>query len=177
MGVYVRKDSKFYWLRLERGNGQRSLREPTRIPVEVDRSIAERRYRDRMIELLDRTAVIPEEDSNSAGKARADGSGWCYIYFVTDGELIKIGRAVDVLARVRAMQTGSQRPLCVLATCTAHISLERRLHLHFKASHQGREWFSPDPPLLDLIKRIRDGENPVMELVNSALKSIPPEFE
>lgn len=159
MSVYVRHDSQFYWLYLER-KGKPGIRESTTIPITVDRSFAERRYIQRMTELA---------DLKQPTKPRSDASGWCYIYFVTDGELIKIGRAVNVLARLRAMQTCSQRQLTVLATCTAHISLERRLHIHFKNSNRGREWFAPDPPLMDFIQRIKNGQDPVAELVNRSL--------
>jgi hypothetical protein len=97
---------------------------------------------------------------------RQDTGGWCYVYFVSDGAAIKIGRAVDVVARLRALQVSHQQPLTLLATLLAHRSIEGLLHRRFRTSRVNGEWFQATPDLLALIERVKAGQDVVSDLVN-----------
>lgn len=78
----------------------------------------------------------------------------CWVYFIqhgTDGP-IKIGCALNVRSRVRALQEWNPVPLRLLGYCHGHLNHERALHKRF-AEHRVRgEWFRPVPELLTYIK-------------------------
>ena len=83
------------------------------------------------------------------------------IYFVQDGEYIKIGHCAcnnfgegrsGIEARLGSLQTGNPRPLRILATMEGDIPFERMLHNKFKDWHIQGEWFVGGTVLLDYIK-------------------------
>lgn len=82
MGIYTRPDSTFYWLLLERPNGLRPLREPTKIPAngataiqrKLLREQAQETYTLRMVELARTDYELP---SRTSGTIRfAEYSAW-----------------------------------------------------------------------------------------------------
>jgi hypothetical protein len=160
MGVFQRPDSKFYWLWL-RLPGRKGIRERTNVLAHPEhREFAERVYRDRMMQL----AEAAHGASHRLYRPRADGTGWTYIYFVSDGELVKIGRAVNIVARLRAMQTSHPKPLTVLATMLAHVKFEGIIQQKFRYLRVTREWFRPDADMNDFIQRVHRGEDVVSDL-------------
>lgn len=66
------------------------------------------------------------------------------IYFVTDGEYVKIGFSDDndgVSQRVSALQTGNARRLSLIATIPGGIEEESILHSVFRDLRVRGEWF------------------------------------
>lgn len=79
-------------------------------------------------------AAVPEFDS--------------YVYFISDGALerrnavVKIGYAVNLDDRLRALQTGYPHPLSIVAVLPgAPFRLESDLHQLFRADRLNGEWF------------------------------------
>jgi len=177
MGVFTRPDSPWFWFWLERP-GQKGVKE--RSPIRnrpENRALAQVAYETRMSEISRGIYVHSHVTPlKRAPVPRVDTSGWCYIYFVSDGELIKIGRAVNVQARLRAMQTSASKPLVLLAVLGAHISVERLLHRHFKFCRRSRgEWFTPHPELISVIEAINQGRDPLPELLQHS-QAVPEIF-
>ena len=63
------------------------------------------------------------------------------IYFVEGGDLVKIGMAEDVPARVARMQTGSPIQLRLLGSMPGDRDVERALHRRFRDLRVRGEWF------------------------------------
>jgi hypothetical protein len=65
------------------------------------------------------------------------------VYFITDGEYIKIGYAYDLKERLIALQIGSSRVLRVVRSFFSMYPYEEEqlLHQKYKASHVRGEWF------------------------------------
>ncbi len=82
---------------------------------------------------------------------RGNQPGW--VYYVEIGDRIKVGYSADVRRRMRAYPPGS----LLLAVEPGDTALERQRHRQF-AEHltDGREWFNPDPQLLDHIRALTD---------------------
>lgn len=77
-----------------------------------------------------------------------------HVYFVQVGRdgPIKIGRAIDVEGRVKALQTASAWPLRLLAVVVyAGPALEARLHRLFANDRLTGEWFRPSQLLREVI--------------------------
>lgn len=95
---------------------------------------------------------------------RRSVEGWCYIYFIRDGDCIKIGRAINPHSRLEALQTGHKNPLSLVAAIPAHADLEPALHELFEPISVGHEWFMCTRELVEFIERLNTGENPVAVL-------------
>jgi hypothetical protein len=78
------------------------------------------------------------------------------VYFVQSvhGGPIKIGRAEDVFARLRELQTGSPVRLLLVATTHGNALEETALHQAFVMHHLHGEWFAPAPQLLAHIRSL-----------------------
>jgi len=87
--------------------------------------------------------------------------GWCYVYFVSAGTAIKIGRALDPVTRVERLQVGHPDKLVLLAAVPAHASFEQAVHRRFAAGRLNGEWFELTADLSDFIKQLQTGVNPV----------------
>lgn len=71
------------------------------------------------------------------------------VYFVTDGEFVKIGIARLFAKRLSGLQTGSPRELKALCVCMFDDFIwaqkyEKLLHDHFIDKHIRGEWFKID---------------------------------
>lgn len=82
-----------------------------------------------------------------------------YVYFIADGEFVKIGKANDVNQRKLSLETGNPRDLITLGTISCDseaesYSLEKKLHHHFEPWHHRGEWFVVGPQILDFISTI-----------------------
>jgi hypothetical protein len=88
-----------------------------------------------------------------APKPRAAIAG---VYFVRQGDYIKIGVSIDVPARVRGLQTSSPTPLELLAVLPGKEPEEKSLHVRFSHLRASGEWFRAAPELLDYIAKVGD---------------------
>lgn len=70
---------------------------------------------------------------------------------------VKIGCANFPLKRLDDLMAWSPFPLEVVATVDGDLSLERRLHGIFAASHTHKEWFAPSVELDSLIGELKRG--------------------
>lgn len=70
------------------------------------------------------------------------------VYFITDGEFIKIGKANDPNQRLSELQTGNPKPLWIIKQIKGDEKQERRLHQIFKSWHHRGEWFKSTPEML-----------------------------
>jgi Meiotically Up-regulated Gene 113 (MUG113) protein len=163
MGVFERPDSPYFWIYLEPARAK----ERTDVPRQPgNRELAERVYQQRMKTLVksrlshQRYRLLSNQDSFHSR------AGWCYIYFISNGELVKIGRAIDVLKRLQSMQTSSAEPLTVLATFIGNVELEHLIHRRFASDRLKGEWFNATPDLMRFIKRRQAGIDPMAELAN-----------
>ena len=95
------------------------------------------------------------------GLLRRSLTGWCYIYFIQDGDAVKIGRAVDPNRRLDELQTAHKGELSLVAAVPAHASLEGAFHEKFAALQIGREWFTLSKSLVDFINELKTGVNPI----------------
>lgn len=81
------------------------------------------------------------------------------IYFITDGEFIKVGTAGNVRARISGLTGGNARKLTLLASCGGGKRLEKRLHHVLpRRAVPSREWYRPSTVLSDLIASVAAGD-------------------
>jgi hypothetical protein len=168
MGIYIRKDSPYYWLVLPR-EGARCLREKTKILVDGgtslgsarNRQLADSQYRLRMQQLAE-GQEIPSRPATTGVQSLV------YVYFVGDGELVKIGRTINMEGRLAALQTSHHRKLELLALAVGDPKSETTLHRRFSAGRTRGEWFRRDTPgLMELIDVIKD--HPGMPLMMATI--------
>jgi len=70
------------------------------------------------------------------------------VYFITDGEFIKIGKSENPIDRMKKMQTGNARELKMLATYQCYDEdLEGYIHKRFATYRFRGEWFFPSKEL------------------------------
>lgn len=86
-----------------------------------------------------------------------------HVYFVTDGECIKVGFSREPKSRLGALQVGNARNLRLLATVPGTEEIESALHL--KLAHlrlpDRREWFRDrDYEIIHLIESLMAAANP-----------------
>lgn len=67
----------------------------------------------------------------------ADG----YVYFISDGEAVKIGFSEKPLRRIKGLQSGHPKPLTLLGTIPASVMDEMALHKRFDHLRIQGEWF------------------------------------
>ena len=171
MSVFSRPDSPYWWLWLETApKGQQKVR--TNVPIGTSathrrdsRKLADDVYFQRMNELARIAAAVAHNNGTPIRTIlkplRRSPSGWCYVYIVQQGALVKIGRAVDVNERLRTLQTGNGRGFQVLATIPAHAAIEVAIQARFKHLREQGEWFRLDPDLAAFIERVQQGANPI----------------
>ncbi len=95
-----------------------------------------------------------------AGLVRS-ADGWCYVYFVSAGDRVKIGRATDVGRRFLTLQTAHAADLKLVLAIPAHAALEGAIHRRFAHLKTRGEWFRLEPDLLAFIDAVRQGANPI----------------
>ena len=90
------------------------------------------------------------------------------VYFITDGEYTKIGKAKCPYTRLKALQTANARVLSLLYSFPGGVNVEKKLHTYFKEyqSEANNEWFKiphiklrgmlVDYGMLDLAKASHD---------------------
>ncbi len=80
------------------------------------------------------------------------------VYFISDGEAIKIGFSGSAIVRMGDLQTSHHRPLKIMLTIPGTMDDERKMHQKFKHLRIAGEWFKPAP---DLMAFIEAGGNPI----------------
>ena len=76
------------------------------------------------------------------------------VYFITDGQLVKIGFAKKPLNRIAALQTASSKPLSLLARMRGSYQLEHFIHTKFKHLNERGEWFRLTTSLVHFINNV-----------------------
>lgn len=77
-----------------------------------------------------------------------------FIYFVSDGEFIKIGWSKNWKKRIAILQIANPKPLKVLGVCTGTVLQENRLHLEFERHRVSGEWHADHPEIHEHIASI-----------------------
>ena len=78
------------------------------------------------------------------------------VYFITDGELVKIGISRKKSSRLSALQTANGRKLEMLFDVPGGKPQESRLHRRFSNQSTVGEWFTMDGDLESWIEQIRE---------------------
>lgn len=91
---------------------------------------------DDLRDIIGRWTLYP----NQGGKIKA------YVYFISDGEYIKIGKANSIKNRIKSLQTGNARKLFVkfILPCEGEFVaklLEGELHEYYASKRLEGEWF------------------------------------
>lgn len=73
------------------------------------------------------------------------------VYFLRDGDCIKIGTSTNVSTRVSGGQTMNPRELVLIGSVPGDQQLEANLHRKFWHLHARGEWFEATPELLAFI--------------------------
>lgn len=73
------------------------------------------------------------------------------VYFIFDGEFIKIGVSEKIISRLSELQTGNARRLVLLGYLEGGVELEQRLHLRFNHLRRNGEWFQDDAKIRTFI--------------------------
>jgi hypothetical protein len=76
-------------------------------------------------------------------KTKPDLEGRGFVYFISGGGLIKIGRAFNPFSRLKDLQLGSPVKLTLGCAVPGGADLEGTLHQFFAAERQHGEWFHP----------------------------------
>jgi len=82
-----------------------------------------------------------------------------FVYYLSDGEHVKIGYTKDWNERSKKYRTHSAREITVLAIRPGYKSEETALHRKFKVYRKRGDWFYPGEAILDHIKRTVDELN------------------
>lgn len=78
------------------------------------------------------------------------------VYFIGNGEAIKIGVSEDIGSRFQHLQTASHLPLRLLAVVPgASREVEQGLHREFQHLRLGGEWFRPGEEILERVAQLR----------------------
>lgn len=84
---------------------------------------------------------------------RIGGSRRKMIYFIVCGDLVKIGRASNVRARLASLQTGNPMPMMLLGEIHGDKTVEFDLHQLFYSFRVRGEWFRYDGELRAFIEK------------------------
>lgn len=73
-----------------------------------------------------------------------------FIYCISDGEHVKIGRSHNPLQRLSILQPGNPRPLTLVGVIPTRdqVKREREIHLKYRGQHVFGEWFLPTEAMI-----------------------------
>ncbi len=77
-----------------------------------------------------------------------------YVYFISDGKYIKIGKSAKPMKRLEQLQTSNARELKLLGIIPGSSVKENELHSMFNNLHVRGEWFKLDNSILLYIESI-----------------------
>lgn len=80
-----------------------------------------------------------------------------HIYFITDGEAVKIGFSQDVIRRMGNMQTENARDLKLLTSIQGSIDDEIAIQRRFRHLHIRGDWFRLEGDLIEFIGTLPAG--------------------
>lgn len=80
-----------------------------------------------------------------------------FVYFISDGEAVKIGFSAIPESRMTNLQGGSPRDLKMLGKFPASLDNEQALHRKYKPSWIRGEWFRLDKDVMALIEALKGG--------------------
>jgi len=75
-----------------------------------------------------------------------------YVYFISDGNAVKIGTSDDPIRRLRDLQTGNPRLLDLLGI--SRLQTESEFHEIFKDYHLRGEWYELNKKILDYCENL-----------------------
>ena len=75
-----------------------------------------------------------------------------YVYFISDGEFVKIGVSKNYQMRLVSLQTANPRKLKLLGVLEGDSYEERNLHNQFDQFRVGGEWFELSPEIQNFIQ-------------------------
>lgn len=78
------------------------------------------------------------------------------LYFIACGDVVKIGKAVDVNARIKILQTGCPAPISVVAWFDNAGHREGDLHKRLSHLRVSGEWFRNTEEVAEVIKELKD---------------------
>ncbi len=81
------------------------------------------------------------------------------VYYLSDGETVKIGYTKDWDERKKKYKTHSGRDVVLLAIHPGYRADETELHRRFKVYRKRGDWFYPGDPILEHIKKIVDEQS------------------
>jgi hypothetical protein len=76
------------------------------------------------------------------------------VYFVTNGDAIKIGFAKNLARRMSGLQVGSHVPLWLIGSYAARQSKEKEFHRRLKDRRLVGEWFEIHGDVFELIQEL-----------------------
>jgi len=76
------------------------------------------------------------------------------VYFISDGQYVKIGLAKDSYQRLKQLQVANPKDLKLIGVCYGTIRFEKELHRRFESSHVRGEWFEITGELVDFLKMV-----------------------
>lgn len=79
----------------------------------------------------------------------------CFVYFIRDGEMVKIGRSTAPVSRMLSLAGGNGRQLEMLGTMPGDHKREKALHRRFARHHIKGEWFHLAAPILEYMSEIK----------------------
>lgn len=79
------------------------------------------------------------------------------IYFVSDGYAVKIGFSAVITERMKALRSGSPRPLFLLTSIEGGEAEEAAMHAWFAHLRLHGEWFRAAPELVDFADALETG--------------------
>lgn len=83
------------------------------------------------------------------------------VYFVTDGEFIKIGYSNEPKSRMNSLRSGNPRTLRLLGVIPGTLAIEKSLHQRFAHLEVRREWFKDNRhEIINLIEQLVRTANP-----------------
>ena len=74
------------------------------------------------------------------------------IYFIRDGDAVKIGFAADPKNRLRSLRTGNSRKIFILGVMDGGLNEEAALHLRFGSDRIRGEWFRLSHEIISFIE-------------------------
>jgi hypothetical protein len=92
-------------------------------------------------------SIVPSKPIDPRARSMDQG----FVYFVSDGEFIKIGFATDWQARIKGLQIANPRTLTPLLILEGGYRFERQLHQLFKAHRVRGEWFRLSPEIAEYV--------------------------
>ena len=130
-GIAQRKDG-YYHARIRRvGISEVHLYDKNLDKLKIKLEKAKSKLPEELKEHIPEIKVVPEEKNGA------------YVYFITDGDYVKIGVAVNVHRRLGCLQVGNVKELSIVKKIYSDnpYEIEARLHDEYSKYHIRGEWY------------------------------------